>query len=162
MLFLKANRADYSAKYPKKGFGDLSRKIAEDWKKITPEKKKIYEDEHEREKEKYKKLMENYKPPTPETSDSDSEEKKKKPRKRAKKDPNAPKKPINAYMFYTKARREGLKKQYPDLKITEISKKLGEEWKEMDKDERAPYEAQSQKDKERYKLANDEYNENKS
>jgi len=40
--------------------------------------------------------------------------------KKAKKDKNAPKRAISAFFFYQKTRREGLKKEQPNLSHTEI------------------------------------------
>lgn len=47
-----------------------------------------------------------------------------------KKDPNAPKKAISAYFFFCADHREKVKKEHPDLKLTEISSELGKLWKE--------------------------------
>jgi HMG (high mobility group) box/HMG-box domain len=62
----------------------------------------------------------------------------KKANKRSKKlkDPNAPKKPLSAYFLYCADRRPEIKEEEPDLKVTEVSKKLGLEWKALkDSDE---------------------------
>ena len=50
-------------------------------------------------------------------------------KKKAKKDPNAPKKPLSAYMLWLQEMRPTLKKKYPSASITELSKKAGEHWK---------------------------------
>lgn len=50
-------------------------------------------------------------------------------KKKAKKDPNAPKKPLSAYMLWLQETRPSLKKKYPGASITELSKKAGEAWK---------------------------------
>jgi len=39
MCYVKEKRADYKAKHPNLGFGDLSKKIAEAWKKIIVRRK---------------------------------------------------------------------------------------------------------------------------
>ena len=44
------------------------------------------------------------------------------------KDKNAPKKPANAYLIYCAENRENIKTQNPDLKPTEIVKKISENW----------------------------------
>ena len=48
-----------------------------------------------------------------------------------KKDPNAPKKPMSGYMIWLNESRESIKKEYPGISITELSKKAGEKWKEL-------------------------------
>lgn len=55
-----------------------------------------------------------------------------KSKRRAKKDPNAPKKALSAYMFWLNATREQIKKDYPGISITELSKKAGVLWKALD------------------------------
>ncbi|TKW25309.1 hypothetical protein SEVIR_3G110500v4 [Setaria viridis] len=73
---------------------------------------------------------------------------KKKPKK--KKDPNAPKRAIAPFMYFSKAERPNIKSSNPELATTEIAKKLGERWQKMSAEERQPYIEQSQVDKQRY------------
>jgi hypothetical protein len=51
--------------------------------------------------------------------------------KRAKKDPNAPKKPLNAYMFFAQEHRSTVLASHPGLRASEVTKKLGEMWKNV-------------------------------
>jgi len=76
---------------------------------------------------------------------------KKPARKRAKKDPNAPKGPMTAYMFYSKEKRPEFQQQNKGIKFGELSKKLSESWKALSEDERIPYGKLHEKDKERHK-----------
>ena len=90
--------------------------------------------------------------------------------KKTKKDPNAPKNPMNAYFFYVKENRESYKAKHSDLKMTEITKALGSQWKEMNEKEKEvcplrnrylhlqPYQKLADADKERYKKEMEEYN----
>ena len=69
---------------------------------------------------------------------------KEKSKKKAKKevDPNAPvrpKKAKNAFMLFTAANREQVKANYPDIKPTDISKKMGEMWAELEEDDKKEY-----------------------
>ena len=59
-------------------------------------------------------------------------EKRVKGSKKQKKDPNAPKKPLTAYMVWLGESRPALKAKYPGLSITDLSKKAGELWKTLD------------------------------
>ena len=52
----------------------------------------------------------------------------KKGRKRAKKDPNAPKKPLSAYMLFLQDKRADIKAKYPGCSVADIAKKGGEMW----------------------------------
>lgn len=56
----------------------------------------------------------------------------KKKKKKSKKDPNAPKRPQSAYFLWFNANREELKKDNPDISITDLSKKAGELWKQLE------------------------------
>ncbi|XP_006655061.1 FACT complex subunit SSRP1-B [Oryza brachyantha] len=83
----------------------------------------------------------------PKSGDAEGSEKRK-PKK--KKDPNAPKRAIAPFMYFSKAERANLKNSNPELATTEIAKKLGERWQKMTAEEKQPYIEQSQVDKKRY------------
>ena len=48
---------------------------------------------------------------------------------RAKKDPNAPKKPSGAYIFFCNDKRAEVKKANPDFGVAESGRELGSMWK---------------------------------
>jgi hypothetical protein len=58
------------------------------------------------------------------------------------KDPDAPKKPLTGFMLYAKNTREAVKKENPDIKPTEVMKKIGEMWGALSDEEKASYKAQ--------------------
>ncbi len=97
--------------------------LGEEWKKLSDEDKVPYEEQAEEDKQRYRKEMENYTPPSDDDdSDSDDGGGKKKKAKRAKKDkdPNAPKKPLNAYMLYGNSVRSQIREENPDLSMPEV------------------------------------------
>ena len=53
-------------------------------------------------------------------------------KKRAKKDADAPKRPMSAYMLWLGEVREQLKQENPGISVTELSKVAGERWKQID------------------------------
>lgn len=55
---------------------------------------------------------------------------------KAEKDPNAPKKPLTAFMLYTNIRRPDIMKKNVGLKITEVSSLIGNEWKKLTEEEK--------------------------
>ena len=57
-------------------------------------------------------------------------------KQRAKKDPNAPKKPLSAYMLWLQENRASFKEKYPGITVTEIGKKAGEMWKQISKEDK--------------------------
>ncbi|XP_027909661.1 FACT complex subunit SSRP1-like isoform X2 [Vigna unguiculata] len=80
----------------------------------------------------------------------DDEDGKKKKQKK-KKDPNAPKRAMSGFMFFSKLERENLKKTNPGISFTDVGRVLGEKWKKMTAEEKEPYEAKAREDKQRYK-----------
>ncbi|GAA6037696.1 hypothetical protein JCM8097_002293 [Rhodosporidiobolus ruineniae] len=69
---------------------------------------------------------------------------------KAKKDPNAPKRPLSAYMHFSQAERASVKEENPDVKFGEIGKILGARWKELDDEDKKPFEEKAKADKARY------------
>ncbi|WWD21874.1 non-histone chromosomal protein 6 [Kwoniella shandongensis] len=70
-------------------------------------------------------------------------------KKRAKKDPNKPKRALSAYMFFVQDYRERIKAENPDATFGDVGKLLGIKWKEMNAAEKKPYEDKAQADKKR-------------
>ncbi|KAG8511278.1 FACT complex subunit SSRP1 [Galemys pyrenaicus] len=108
--------------------------------------------------------------------DSDREEKKRKQLKKAKmakdrksrkkptemkkgKDPNAPKRPMSAYMLWLNASREKIKSDHPGISITDLSKKAGEIWKGMSKEkkEKQEWDRKAEDARREYEKAMKEY-----
>ncbi|KAG4302971.1 hypothetical protein PCANB_000731 [Pneumocystis canis] len=75
---------------------------------------------------------------------------KKPTKKRMKKDPNAPKRGMSAYMFFAQENRELVKTENPDASFGQIGKILGELWKNLSSKDKQPYENRAKKDKERF------------
>ncbi|KAJ1985471.1 Non-histone chromosomal protein 6 [Dimargaris cristalligena] len=73
-----------------------------------------------------------------------------KKKRRGKKDPNAPKRSLSAYMFFAQSNRENIKRDNPDATFGQIGKMMGAQWKSMTDTDKIPYEDQARADKERY------------
>ncbi|CAG8958514.1 hypothetical protein HYALB_00001458 [Hymenoscyphus albidus] len=67
-----------------------------------------------------------------------------------KKDPNAPKRGLSAYMFFANEQRENVREENPGISFGQVGKQLGERWKALSDKQRAPYEAKAAQDKKRY------------
>jgi hypothetical protein len=68
-------------------------------------------------------------------------------------DPDAPVKPKkakNAFMIFTSANREQVKADNPDIKPTDISKKMGEMWAELEDEDKEEYVEEAEKLKAEY------------
>jgi len=72
------------------------------------------------------------------------------------KDPNAPKLAMTAYVLYSNAYREQVKRDHPDWNLMETTKYLGEMWRKTSDAERSKYEHLARDDRDRYQreLAN--------
>ncbi|ORY65917.1 high mobility group box domain-containing protein, partial [Pseudomassariella vexata] len=73
---------------------------------------------------------------------------KRKYRRHPKPDDKAPERPPSAYVLFSNKMREDLKDQ--NLSFTEIAKLVGENWQNLNRAEKAPYETQAQEAKEKY------------
>lgn len=81
------------------------------------------------------------------------------------KDPNAPKRYKSAYIFFNLERINEYKKKFPNqkIKITDLSKESGIEWKKIKDDEKKyeKYKKMEDNDKKRYNKELDKYKKNK-
>lgn len=75
------------------------------------------------------------------------------PWKRAKKDPTAPKRPMSAFLYYSQGKRTLLKKKHPDMKNTEVSRLLGEMWRNASEAEKRPHVEKEKDERSKYKIA---------
>uniref|UniRef100_A0AAV2MJN5 FACT complex subunit SSRP1 n=1 Tax=Knipowitschia caucasica TaxID=637954 RepID=A0AAV2MJN5_KNICA len=88
------------------------------------------------------------------------EKKERKPRKeKKKKDPGGPKRPMSAYMLWLNSSRERIKSENPGISITEISKKAGEMWRQLGKEDKEEWETKAGEAKRQYDKAKKEYKE---
>jgi sucrose-6F-phosphate phosphohydrolase len=76
---------------------------------------------------------------------------------RAKKDPNAPKKPLSAYIIFSKERRASVVAENPGMKVGEVAKVLGARWKAIGAEEKSVFEAKAKEDKVRYQAEMEAY-----
>ncbi|KAL6235569.1 Non-histone chromosomal protein 6 [Aspergillus navahoensis] len=72
------------------------------------------------------------------------------PSSRKKKDPNAPKRGLSAYMFFANDNREKVREENPGISFGQVGKMLGERWKSLSDKDRKPYEDKAAADKKRY------------
>ena len=85
------------------------------------------------------------------------------PVKKAKKekDPNAPKRPLNAYFLFQRDHRLHLKSNQPDLPFVEVNRSMNEAWEGMGAEERAKYENEAKVLLEAFNKENKAYKESK-
>jgi len=79
-------------------------------------------------------------------------------KKRAKKDPNAPKRPLSSYMLFCQDHRKEVVKDNPKEPVTEVAKILGKMWKKVSATEKKKFEKEAVKRKEKYEQEMKKYN----
>merc|ERR1712194_239745 len=147
--FTAAKRGEIKEANSEASFGDIARLVSDEWKKLGDSGKAQWEEKAKKDKVRYQNEMKDYSPPSSDDDDS-GDDKAKKP-KRAKKDPNAPKRPMNAYMLYANSVRAQIRKDNPELSIGDTSKEISARYKKISADEKAELEVQVAKAKEKYK-----------
>lgn len=83
-------------------------------------------------------------------------------KQRKKKDKDAPKKALSGFMFYSNAVRDQVKADNPGIAFGEVGKKIGEMWKALSAEDRAPYDAKAEEDKSRYAQQMEAYKKSKA
>ncbi|KAI9929014.1 Non-histone chromosomal protein 6 [Aspergillus wentii] len=69
---------------------------------------------------------------------------------RKKKDPNAPKRGLSAYMFFANDMRDKVREENPGISFGQVGKQLGDRWKNLSDADRRPYDEKAAADKKRY------------
>ena len=73
------------------------------------------------------------------------------------KPPKQPDKPLPAYMRYSRKVWESVKSQHPDMKMWDIGKLIGEQWRNLPENERQAFFAEYEVEKSEYQEAMKEY-----
>ncbi|GBE62500.1 high mobility group protein [Babesia ovata] len=79
--------------------------------------------------------------------------------KRAKKDPNAPKRALSSYMFFAKEKRAEIISKNPAMAkdVAAVGKLIGSAWNALGEADKAPYEKLAAEDRARYDREKTEY-----
>ncbi|KAJ0397691.1 hypothetical protein P43SY_002397 [Pythium insidiosum] len=78
-------------------------------------------------------------------------------KQRRKKDKNAPKRALSAFMFFSNDIRETVKREMPELEFLQVSSEIGRRWKQTTAEDRRPYEELAAADKKRYLEEKEDY-----
>lgn len=79
--------------------------------------------------------------------------------KKLSKDPNLPKRPHNAFFYFSQERRPAMQKQFPDLTKKEIATMLSQKWSELPPSEKSIYLQLQNERKRQYQAIMARYNE---
>jgi len=142
MFFCAEKRAEVKAANPQMSFAELGKKLGSMWQELDEGSKKPYIKQNEKDKARYEKEKEDF----PEEEGEESGKKKK--TKGSKKKKDGPKPAKSAYLFFCEDERARLKKEDPSLGFQELGKKMGENWKGLSDEDKAPYVAKAKEAKE--------------
>jgi len=120
---------------------DVSKRSAEMWRTLPASERAYWDDVATKDKHRYMQEKASYTGPW------------QVPWKRAKKDPSAPKRPMSAFLYFSQERRRIIKQKNPKMRNTDISRVLGEMWRNATEEERGPHIAHEAKEREKYKVA---------
>lgn len=120
--------------------GDVSKQSSDRWKKLSPEERAVWDQKAKEDKERYNLEKASYTGPW------------QVPWKRAKKDPSAPKRPMSAFLFFSQDKRRLIKGENPGMRNTEISRVLGEMWKESSDEQKNPHVEREARERATYKI----------
>lgn len=155
MIFSKTYHSDYKAKHSAQyDVKEVAKLAGQAWGKLTPAQKKPYSDQYAKAKVVYEKAMANYDGPIVKRS--------KKSGKKIMKDPNAPKRPMSAYILFANDQRDTVRKTMgTSAGMKEITSELARRWREAtaaskSKFEKLAGEARARYEKEiaKYRAAN--------
>eukprot|EP00884_Botryococcus_braunii_P015567 jgi/Botrbrau1/2694/Bobra.0203s0037.1 len=155
LVFMQRHRAALAAANPDVSTQDLTTLLADKWKNVDEEERKLCEQiaasDHERWEDEMQKFTTCPPPPLPA---SPSEKK----RKRRVKSPGAPKKPRTAYILFTMEHR----KTMPGADFNDATNETAKAWQALTAEQRKIYQEQADREKEAYKAANQVYQERKA
>ncbi|KAL9190387.1 hypothetical protein ACHAXT_007598 [Thalassiosira profunda] len=150
ILFQNEMRPQLKEAHP---IGEVAKIMSERWKKLSDEEQQSYRDHYEENKKAYEVELAAYEARKPVVYEGENPEAEsvaaapaKKGRKR--KDPNAPKGPKQACIYYQVDVRD--KFTAPGKKSDEVYKLIAESWKKLSDEEKKPYKDLAAEDKKRY------------
>jgi len=159
LFFSKEERETIKKRDPKTKFAEFGRILGEMWQEMSAEKRKKYEEKAKLDKQRYQDEVKEY---LAKGGKKEDFKKERKTTKKVKKDPNAPKRPSTAYIFFSKEMRHKLKTDNPKASFTEAGKIIGLQWKELDEAGKQKYHQLAEADKMRFEKEKGEYEQNKT
>jgi len=124
----------------------VAKLVAEAWRNLSPEERAIWDKRSSDDKKRYEVEKAMYTGPWKIPAS-----------KRARKDPNAPKRPMSAFLAYSQKMRSVVKQDNQHLSNTEISKLLADMWRDAPDDQRREYIEQESTQREQYKIDMDDW-----
>jgi len=152
LLFSNEMRGKYKAEHPTASVTETSAALGEIWKTLGEKEKEKFGKEYQRQKSLYDADLQHYMEHR--TQEDIALEMKAKSRKHKNKDkkvkdPNQPKRPLSAYMFFA----QEVRPEFSSKPVTEQAKALGARWSLLNDHQKEKYNRLAEKDKKRYQDA---------
>ncbi|CAJ0580969.1 unnamed protein product, partial [Mesorhabditis spiculigera] len=147
-FFVKMCYEEHKKKFPNENVQvpEISKKCSDKWKTMNDDEKRRFYELAQKDQERYQAEVAAY-------GGEDHTRK----RKRPKKDPNAPKRALSAFFFFSQERRPEVQAKHVEWKVMQVAQELGRMWKDMTLEDRDIYEQRAAADKERYAVEMQEY-----
>merc|ERR1719445_1007955 len=165
-LWTASRRAAVKAANPDAKVTEIAKLMGAEWKTLSEAEKKPFVAEAEKAKSAYTAAMATYKGSADFAAHSEAVAQWKRSEKLGKaeadanapkvslprkpKDANKPKAAQTAYFAFTASRRAAISAENPEMKITQIAKLMGAEWKALSEAEKKPFQATAAKSKVAY------------
>jgi len=154
LLYQNSMRAQFKAMNPGMTFGQLAKYTSAMYSDLSPSEKEAWVARAESDKARYLQQLASYIAPPGFDQKGDAIDspmyarpgRKGKP----KRDPNAPKRNLSAYLLYQNGMREQFKTENPGMTFGQLAKYTSHMYKNLTPDEKATWEARAQQDKTRF------------
>jgi len=181
-LFAARIRKEVTEANPEMKMTEIAKVIGRKWKETSDAAKKPFQDEANRMKQAHKERVAEYQQSSDcrafeqkltdwkhrqdaaqmeaqngPSSDGAAASRPKVAMPRKPKDPNAPKKAASAYLLYSNSVRDAVRAANPTMKMTEISKVIGSQWKALSEEEQLRWKGVAARKKEEYQIAVEKY-----
>lgn len=147
-LYSQVERPNVKINHPEASFGDIARILSAQYKALSETQMKKWVKKAEQDKIRYQEEMKHYVPMDDPTGGK---------RKKAKKDPNAPKRNMSAYFLFSVHIRPSVKDENPEAAFGDIARIISAKYKALDGDERKEWDEKAAEDKERYQREMEAY-----
>ena len=133
LLFAATRRKDIKLADPTASVTHVAKALGEEWKQLGDVERMKFIQLAEKEKEKYDLVKAKY--------------------LKMKAAESGPKRPPTAFFLFAKERRSQIKERFPEAKVTDVAKILGDEWKNIATSERQRFKDTQEKLKKEYEVA---------
>lgn len=141
-FFVKEFRSQLLKNGKNYSFLELSQMCAARWKHLAEKDKEKYRKMAAVDASRYKKEMQNYVVPFGLA--------KYKRRRRRPKDPNAPIKPLSAYLWFCEKKRKQVREEHPEYQFLDVTRELGKLWAQCDVQTKNKYQSMAACDRRFY------------